>query len=197
MLALGALLAVPGCAQGTACVDLAASELSDDGRTYAAVGHLTRFPADGPALGTGTRPVSCCGNEPRSARVEVSELRGEPPQEAVLVGDELYVAGPVPGRLHALTRPVACATRGMFTLTGAWHDTEPRSEQDGPPFDILFVTGTGSGVASYDRAELAVRVTRGTVLPGRQERARLEATGVATTVRVRCRGAQFRAEAVS
>ena len=92
------------------------------------MGYLTRFPAAPQPLGTGTRPVSHCTPDPPTARFEVTALAGVPPEQAVLVGDELFVAGPVPERLRALTEPVACATSGAFTLTGTWKDTGAQDE---------------------------------------------------------------------
>jgi len=197
VLGLGALLAAPACSQGTACVDLAASDLSYDGRTYVRQGDLTRFPAASPTLGTGTRPVSYCGDDPRTMRVEVSEVSGVPAQEAVIAEGELFVFGPVSARLRALTEPVACVTRGVFSLAGAWNDTEAlREQEDVPPYDILLLTGADSGEPAYDDAHLAVRVTRSTALPSRDELIRLRATGARTELRIRCRGTQFRAEEI-
>ena len=197
VLGLGALLAVSACSQTSGCTDLGVSDLSYDGRTYVSQGYLTRFPAASPTVGTGTRPVSYCGDDPRTMRVEVTGVSGEPPQEAVLAEGELFVIGPVPARLRALTEPAACATRGTFSLAGAWNDTEAlREREDVPPYDILLVTGTDSGDPAYDNAHLAVRVTRSTVLPSRDELLRLRATDARTTLRIRCRGAQFRAESV-
>ena len=59
------------------------------------------------------------------------------------------------------------------------------------------MTGTGSGEPAYDRAQLDVRVTRSTDLPGRKELARLQGTRAPTTLRIRCDGTTFRAESVS
>jgi len=179
------------------CVDLAVSDLSYDGRTYAHVGYVPRLPPASPVLGTGTRPVSHCTGQPATARVEVTALEGTPPEQAVLVHDELFVAGPVPEQLRALTDPAACATPGVFTLVGAWKDTDGYTGKGlGPPYTILFETDGGQGLPAYDHTQLDVRVTRSTDLPGRKELGRLQGTDEPVTLRVRCDGAAFHAEQV-
>lgn len=195
--ALGLLLAVPACeTQSVACSDLARSDLTYEGRIYRQQGSLTRAVDTAGNVGTGTRPLGFCTGEPSVGVVEVSAVPGVPVSDAVLVGDELFVAGPMSARLRMLTEPVQCATRGAFTLTGQWYETEDARRPGVPPYTVLLhVDGSQPDLAAYDRTELEVQVTRSTTVPTAEELARLR--GRTISVRVRCDGDRFRALSVS